>query len=196
MDKHHELCSCSKCLPRALGGWIDSLGATTRSGEWQVFSTMTYRTKNYPWARGFPMSGAGRPNPEFAHNLFARLITHLEGELQARLDYVVADQFGAQMGRFHQHAILASPGLDAYPRKQIWEWLKEKAGWSRVLPFEKGAAYYISQYIGRDAHKCEWNVRIGNESPTPPVEVGRITTVSSAPVDKSLFHLGLSNRHR
>jgi len=103
-----------------MGQFVDSLSSQTASGDWQVFATITYKTPSYPWCRGFPNGGSGRPKAEFAHHLFDRLTAHLESELASRLDFVVADQFGDRFGRLHQHAILAANGLAEYPRKEIW----------------------------------------------------------------------------
>ena len=118
---HKDGCGCWRCLSNHMGRYIDSLGRETGPRKWQVFATITFRTPTYPWQRGFPTGGCGRPKPEFAHHLFDRLILHLESELGSRLDYVVADQLGERGGRLHQHAILAAPGLAEYSRTSIWE---------------------------------------------------------------------------
>jgi hypothetical protein len=65
-----------------------------------------------------------------------------------------------RFGRLRQHAILAAQGLAEYPRTKIWEWLEERAGWNRILPFEQGAAFYLSRYIGRDFSRCECDLGI------------------------------------
>jgi len=192
---HTNGCSCWRCFAAQLGQWIDALGAQTLSGRWQVFATITYATRSYPWCRGFPTL-AGRPKADFAHHLFDRFIAHLAGELGARVDYVVADQLGSINGRFHQHAILSAPGLNAYSRTELWRWLKERAGWSRILPFEHGAAYYISRYIGKDANRCEWFPQVG-EQQTPPllsVGVGKVEIVRSAVLPR--FYFRQLNRDR
>ena len=194
--EHPEGCRCWRCLSHQLGCWVDQLGAATAPGEWQVFATITYRTKEYPWQRGFPRDGTGRPKADFAHHLFDRLVSHLEHELSSRLDYVVADQLGSIHGRFHQHAILAADGLRDYPRKQIWEWLQERAGWSRVLPFEKGAAYYISRYVGRDINRCDWTLRIGEPSPRANHLKRGTDIVISSMLPKNFFHNNLIGRKR
>jgi hypothetical protein len=122
----------------------------------------------------------------------------LEDEVGSRLDYVVADQLGDRFGRLHQHAILAAQGLDKYPRTAIWEWLKERAGWSRILPFEQGAAFYISRYIGRDFHRCDWNLRIGDRQlcNLDPQAIGGVVVVQSAEMAKAFFHNTYSARKR
>jgi hypothetical protein len=180
-----------------MGRWIDSLGAETGPDRWQVFATITYATSLPPWCRGFPLV-AGKPKPDFAHHLFDRLTLHLEAELHSRVDYVVADQFGSINGRFHQHAILAALGLDDFPRKEIWKWLKNRAGWSRILPFKQGAAFYISRYIGRDANRCEWSLRIGEErlSIERPPEIGKVTVVPSAAMPREYFKNSRIDRKR
>ena len=194
---HAAYCSCRKCWADSLGRWIDALASQTLPGQWQVFVTITYATKSYPWCRGFPIL-AGRPKADFAHHLFDRLILHIERELLSRVDYVVADQLGSINGRFHQHAILACPGLDAYPRTGIWSWLKARAGWSRVLPFEQGAAYYISRYIGRDANRCEWFPRIGDDPTEKQTfeNVGRVNIVQSADLPREFFKQSYKDRKR
>ncbi len=193
---HASGCRCWKCYANEMGRWIDSLSAETGPGRWQVFATVTYATKLPPWRKGFPLV-AGKPKPDFAHHLFDRLILHLESELGSRVDYVVADEFGSINGRFHQHAILAAPGLDKYPRKEIWKWLKERAGWSRILPFKQGAAFYISRYIGRDTNRCEWAVRIGEErlSIEKPA-IGKVILMLSAAVPREFFKNSRTDRKR
>jgi len=124
------------------------------------------------------------------------LVTHLETKLGSRVDYVVADQLGNRYGRFHQHAVLAAEKLAEYPRTAIWAWLKERAGWSRILPFEEGAAYYIARYIGRDINRCDWSLRIGDRQlcdpgPTP---MGRVVIAQSAHMPKAIFHNSSSSR--
>jgi len=195
---HKEGCGCWRCLSGHMGRYIDSLGSQTGPGEWQVFATITFRTSTYPWQRGFPTGGTGRPKADFAHHLFDRLVAHLEDEVGSRVDFVVADQLGDREGRLHQHAILAAPGLAEYSRTSIWEWLKEKAGWSRVLPFEQGAAFYISRYIGRDMNRCEWNLRIGDRqlSQLDPHAIGGVDLTSSAGLPKAFFHNSFSARKR
>lgn len=181
-----------------MGRYIDSLGVQTDPGKWQVFATITFRTSSYPWQRGFPTGGSGRPKPDFAHHLFERLISHLERELGSSVDFVVADQLGDRNGRLHQHAILAASGLAEYPRTAIWEWLQKNAGWSRILPFEQGAAYYISRYIGHDVNRCEWNLKIGDRQLCQLylASIGGIDVVTSAELPKPFFHNSFSGRKR
>jgi hypothetical protein len=126
------------------------------------------------------------------------LTRHLEHELAARVDYVVADQLGSINGRFHQHAILAADGLDSYPRRDIWEWLKKRAGWSRILPFEQGAAYYISRYIGRDANRCDWFLRIGEETQAErhSAVIGKVNVTQSADMPRQFFKQSFKERKR
>jgi len=194
---HPSACPCWRCYANEMGRWIDSLGPETGPGRWQIFGTITYATKLPPWRRGFPLL-AGRPKADFAHHLFDRLVLHIEAELGPQADYVVADQFGHINGRFHQHAILAAPGLDTYPRKRLWEWLKERAGWSRILPFKQGAAFYISRYIGRDANRCEWLLRVGEGrlSIEQPSDVGRVIVARSAAMPREYFKNSLAARKR
>lgn len=195
---HEEGCACWQCISYHMGRYIDSLGRQTASGGWDVFATITFRTDSYPWQRGFPTGGSGRPKPEFAHHLFDRFTAHLENELGSGVDFVVADQLGDRNGRLHQHAILSASGLAEYPRREIWEWLKQRAGWSRILPFEHGAAFYISRYIGRDVNRCEWNLRIGDREllDVDAAAIGGIDLVVSAELPKAFYHNSFSARKR
>jgi hypothetical protein len=198
ISQHEGGCRCWRCLSYQMGRYVDSLGSQTASGEWNVFATITYRTPNYPWHRGFPTVGSGRPKADFAHHLFDRLTAHLEAEVGSRVDYVVADQLGDRFGRLHQHAILAAQGLADYPRGDIWGWLKERAGWSRVLPVEQGAAFYISRYIGRDVNRCEWNLSVGDRQlcHPDPSAFGGVVVAQSADMPKVFFHNSYSARKR
>jgi hypothetical protein len=194
---HDAGCGCWKCLAQVLGAWVDVQAPRTEPGRWQVFGTTTFRTPDYPWKKGFPMLSP-RPSPLFGSHLFSSMVDHLEHELSARVDYVVADQLGALGGRFHQHWILAAEGLGDYPRKAIWKWLWDRAGWNRVLPFEHGAAYYIGRYIGRDVTRCEWDLRIGDRGATLPVPlpIGRTEIVRSADLPRNEFHKTVNAWHR
>jgi hypothetical protein len=196
---HNSGCSCWCCIAGVLGAWIDVLGLRTSAGAWILFVTMTYRTIAYPWNRGFPGSGSGKPSPEFAHHVFADLVTHLEQVLGERIDYVVADQLGSLNGRFHQHALLAGKGLDQYPRSRIAGWLNRRAGFARVLPFEQPAAYYLSRYIGRGLERTDWDLRIGDEKVPAKKDgstPGHSVIATSAEMPKGMFHQGLPGRRR
>lgn len=196
---HESGCRCYRCLAVVLGRWIEILGLRTSAATWALFVTMTYRTIAYPWQRGFPNSGDGKPSPEFAHHVFADLVTYLEQVLGEGVDYVVADQLGSLNGRFHQHALLAGRGLAQYPRSRIAGWLNRRAGFARVLPFEKPAAYYLSRYIGRGLEQTEWDLRIGDEK-VPAKKDGSIpghhVIATSSELPKGVFHQGLPGRRR
>ena len=166
---------------------------------WILFLTLTFRTMAYPWKRGFPGSGSGKPSPEFAHHVFAALIMYLEREIGEAIDFVVADQLGSLNGRFHQHALLAGKGLDEYPRHKIAGWLNRRAGFARVLPFQKPAAYYLARYIGSGITETEWGLRIGEEKAIEKRDgsvSGRSVIVASAELPKMLFHQSLTRRKK
>jgi len=198
ISRNHELGrGCWRCTANQLGDWFDQLGAQTEAGEWQHFVTVTYRTKVYPWGRGFPSSGSGMPSAEFGHHCFDDFVSQLSARVGARVDYVVGDQFGKAHGRFHQHALLAAKCLDDYPRSSLEGWLRKRAGWSRVLPFEHGAAYYLAKYIGQNLQSAEWTVRIGCEAiGQERDDVGRIAIAKSADLSSALFHQTLPHRKR
>jgi hypothetical protein len=136
--RHGEFCRCYRCLASSIGTWIDGLSADTSTGRWQIFGTATFRTPDYPWQKGFPMGCSYKPSPHFVHRNYDQLIRYLESQLHSLLDYFVADHLGAINGRLHQHFILAAPGLDQFPRTKIWKRLFDRAGFSRILPFERG----------------------------------------------------------
>ncbi len=196
---HDSGCGCYRCIAGVLGTWLEGLGSRTRSGTWIHFATVTYRTLAFPWSRGFPSSGDGKPSPDFAHHVFADLVQHLEQVLGERIDYVVADQFGSLNGRFHQHALLSGEGLAQYPRSRIAGWLNRRAGFARVLPYERPAAYYLSRYIGRGLEQTEWDLRLGDERVTekkagsPP---GCSVVATSPELPKALFHQTMPGRRK
>jgi hypothetical protein len=120
-------------------------------------------------------------------------------QLGSGVDYILCDQTGRRGGRFHQHALLAAVGLDEYPRLELEKWLRRKAGWSRALPFERGAAYYLGRYIGRNLDMAEWDLRIGAEKVSAkndgPIPGGSVIAIS-AELPKGMFHQGLPERRR
>jgi hypothetical protein len=195
---HGDLCRCHKCMAVAMGSWIDSLAEKTSTGHWQIFGTATFRTPQYPWQKGFPLGGSYKPNSHFVHRTYQKLVSHLENGLNTSMDYVVADQLGAMNGRLHQHFILAARGLDHYPRTQIWNYLFELAGFNRILPFERGAAYYVGRYIGRKISDCEWDIRLASSPPVPPMprQIGRTDVVRSTEMPKEAFKNTRKEWHR
>jgi hypothetical protein len=194
---HTETCSCTRCFAHVQGAWFDELGRQTEAGRWMKFVTISYRTPSQPWHKGFPMSGAWRPSPEFGNHLFDRFVGQLEAWLGERVDYVVMDQYGQVNGRFHQHALLAGIGLDRYPRREMESWLCKNVGYSRVLPFERGAAYYLARFAGRDLHRAEWRVRLGNEDVRVDLPPRRgVVVACSADLPRSAFHQSFPHRKR
>jgi hypothetical protein len=194
---HDETCNCTRCFAHVLGAWFDESGRRTESGRWMKFATISYGTTSQPWRSGFSMSEAWRPSSEFGNRLFDRFVGQLEAWLGERVDYIVADQYGRMNGRFHQHALLSATGLDRYPRRDMESWLCRNAGYSRVLPYERGAAYYLARFGGRDLYRAEWRLRLGEEDarldtrPKSGVIVAR-----SAELPSDFFHQSLPGRHR
>jgi hypothetical protein len=194
---HKPLCRCWRCIADILGAWLDSLGTETSTGRWLRFVTITYATPTYPWARGFPRSGSGRPSPDFAQITFISFISQLEDWTGAHVDYVLCAQFGDRNGRFHQHCLLAGEGLGKLSRGRIESWLKKYAGYSRVLPFRSGAAFYVGRYIGKNVENADWELRIGREVALPPrPKCGSGVVARSADVPSSLFHQNLTGRKK
>lgn len=177
--KHRATCHCWFCYADRMGGFIDSLGKRTEAGGWLWFLTLTFRTPSFPWARGFPIEQP-QPASDFVHNFFARMIQWIEREVHARVEYFVVDQFGEVGGRLHQHCGLSWPCLFEYRWKDLQEKLWDEAGFSRILPWEKDAGFYIGRYIGRDAERSHWDFRVGASPVRTPVPVGRRVIVRSA----------------
>ncbi len=195
--QHCPCCTCWRCTAQLFGSWLDEVGLLTASHCWILFLTITFSTPSYPWRRGFPITQS-RPHPEFAHNSFRYFISHFETVLGERLDFAVADQFGSRGGRFHQHALLAGKNLREDMQQPIQTFLTQHVGFCRVLPFERGAAFYLSRFIGRSTRECEWDIRVGDREMArlrEPERVGNVV-VASADLPKSFFHLGLPGRRR
>ena len=178
---HKPLCKCPRCVCLQLGRWIDALGGQTQSGSWQVFLTLTF---------------AENVTPGFGRCRFEEFIGHLSMQLGSCVEYVLADQYGQRYGRFHQHALLSAAGLNEYPRRGIEDWFRVRTGWSRALPFERGAAYYLARYIGRHLQVAEWTVSVGESSRRCSPQVGKTVVATSALVPKELFHQGFRGRKR
>jgi len=200
VSRDHDVgCGCWKCTAEILGRWFDLVGMRTVAGSWQVFVTITFRTRSFPWGRGFPGPGSEMPSPGFGHGVFDDFVSQLAAQLGAPVDYILCDQTGRNGGRFHLHALLAADGLGEYPRAELEEWLRRRAGWSRALPFERGAAHYLGRYIGRNLGTAEWDIMVGDcktvgNSEWP--EVGRSVVVTSAELPKALFHQTMPGRRR
>jgi hypothetical protein len=180
-----------------MGEFIDILGQRTIVGHWLWFLTLTFRTPQFPWTRGFPMEQPA-PFPDFVNHFFDRMIAWIEGQVHGRVEYFVVHQYGEVGGRLHLHCGLSWPGLFEYRWKDLQEKLWKDAGFNRILPWEKDAGYYIGRYIGRDAERAHWDFRIGPEPVRQPVEVGRqVIVVSRAPDDSSReFRKTMGGWHR
>jgi hypothetical protein len=180
-----------------MGSFIDQLGKRTAARRWNWFLTLTFRTPNYPWIRGFPMEQP-QPSADFVHHFFNWMIVWIERQVHTRVEYFVVDQFGEIGGRLHLHCGLSWPGLFAYRWKDLQNTLWEGAGFNRILPWQENAGYYIGRYIGRDARNCHWDFRVGREQVSQPSEVGRQVVVHSrVPDDSSQAYRHTSGRwHR
>jgi hypothetical protein len=186
--KHRAPCRCWLCFSDRMGLFIDQLGKRTAARRWSWFLTLTFRTSNYPWIRGFPVEQP-QPSPDFVHHFFNWMIHWIEGQVHTRVEYFVVDQFGETGGRLHLHCGLSWPGLFDYRWKDLQNMLWERAGFNRILPWEANAGYYIGRYIGRDARSCHWDFRVGQEKVSKPSEIGRQVVVHSrVPDDSSLAY--------
>ena len=213
--KHRAACRCWLCFADRMGAFIDGLGERTRSGRWMLFLTLTYRTGNFPWKRGFPIAQS-QPHSDFVRHFIGHMVRHLERELSERIEYVQAEQFGTIGGRIHQHMGLSSPGLE-FPARQLTEklvakskklpeslkpiqsFLWAKAGFNRILPWESDAGYYIGRYIGRSAEHCDWDWNVGVKEPSElakPVPTGRVVITPSADLPSANFRNIIRRWHR
>jgi hypothetical protein len=188
---NHELgCKCQRCYSLVLGEWLDSLGGLTAAGAWGTFLTVTFRAQSDGAFGQKATSG-------FGNSCFQNFVTELSGQLGSRVEYVLADQRGERHGRFHQHALVAAHGLSAYPRRELENWFRLRAGWCRALPFQQGAAYYVARYIGRHLETADWKVEVGDcRRHSTSIEVGRTVVVTSAAVPSALFHQTYKGRKR
>lgn len=178
-----------------MGTFIDELGGRTASGAWKWFVTLTYRTPDFPWAKGFPIQQA-HPSSEFVHHFFERMICWIERQVHCRVEFFTADQFGEVGGRLHQHCGLSWPGLFEYRWKDLQQMLRGEAGFNRILPWEKDAGFYMGRYIGRKAERCHWDFRVGLEPLRPRVPVGRQVIAVSDALPASAYRNILRRWHR
>jgi hypothetical protein len=203
--RHGSRCSCWLCYADRMGAFVDGLGRKTAPGRWVLFLTLTFRTRSYPWGRGFPRSVM--PHPEFVHHFFSFMIRWLEDHFAEHCEYFLVDQFGTAGGRLHQHVGLSAPALVgpagelvslmAEHKKRLPEALKpfqrmlfDRAGMNRILPWELDAGYYIGRYIGRDAGRCDWNWKVGVDPIKSIPPIGRRVTVTCPVPDSSLNRYG------
>ncbi len=182
---HRASCSCWLCFSDRVGKYVDDLGGRTAAGAWKWFVTLTFRTKDFPWARGFPIEQP-QPHPDFVHHFFDRkMIPWIGRQVHGPVEYFVADQFGEIGRRLHLHCGLSWPGLFEYRWKDLQDMLWKGAGFNRILPWGLDAGYYIGRYIGRDAARCEWNFRVGSERAANLVPTGKHVVAVSPAVDHS-----------
>jgi hypothetical protein len=169
-----------------MGAFVDALGSKTQAGQWLWFLTLTFRTPHFPWMDGFPIEQP-RPNTDFVEHFFSRMIRWIESEVHCSVDFFVAHQFGEQNGRLHLHCGLSWPNLFEYRWKDLQAMLWKNAGFNRILPWEKDAAYYIARDIGRDAHHARWQWNVGTSEPSVRLlrPIGRVVVTPSSVPDES-----------
>jgi len=184
-DRCTEGCRCWRCYANVLGSWFDEIGH--RVGGWKFFATITVKTNQLV-----------KPTFGITQSNFGLFVDFLEQELNSHVAYIVTDERGRVGLRLHQHALLAAPGLENYPRRDVEFWLRHNSGFGRVLPFERGAAFYLARYIGRHLAEADWDLRIGtvDRSRQRRVEGGRVVVASSADLSHDLFHQTLGTRKR
>jgi hypothetical protein len=124
------------------------------------------------------------------------MISWIEREVHARVEFFCVDQFGETGGRLHQHCGLSWPGLFEYRWKDLQRMLWESAGFNRILPWKMDAGYYVGRYIARDAQRSHWDFRAGPEHVRSPVVVGRQVIAPSVDLPSSAFRDVLRRWHR
>jgi hypothetical protein len=195
--KHRASCDCWLCYSDRMGELIDNLGRRTAARKWLWFLTLTFRTPYFPWARGFPMEQP-QPCPDFVRHFFAWMVSWIEREVHSRVEFFVVHQLGESGGRLHLHCGLSWPGLFEYRWKDLQDMLWKRAGFNRILPWQKDAGFYIGRYIGRDAWRSDWDFRVGPEPVPQQVSVGRVVIVESPAPDNSSgdYRQTFRRRHR
>jgi hypothetical protein len=108
---------------------------------WDWFVTLTFR----------------EPEPSFrAYTLFRRFTRDLERAAGLRVAWFMVFEHGARTGRLHIHALMLNV---AHLARLKWmeEWNK-RAGYARILPFDrgKGAAFYCAKYVTKSS--SEWEI--------------------------------------
>ncbi len=159
--KHRASCTCWLCFTDRMGAFIDQLGRGTAARRWLWFLTLTFRTPNFPWKKGFPMEQP-MPCPDFVRSFHAKMLAWVSREVHSEIEFFTAHQFGEINGRIHLHCGLSWPGLFEYRWRDLQAMLWRDAGFNRILPWKQDAAYYIGRYIGRDAHRANWDWNVGN----------------------------------
>lgn len=194
--KHRAHCACLLCLCDRMGQMVDKLGRRTFAGRWLWFITVTFRTADHRWQRGYPLLQF-RPDEVFVNHFFDRAIAHLERETHGPIEYFLAHQFGSQNGRLHLHCGVSWPDtLFEWQWKDFQAWVWEKAGFVRILPWRQDAAFYLSRYIGRSVGDCHWDFRVGPDRLPNPVSVGRRVTAPSADMPSANYRQVLNKWHR
>jgi hypothetical protein len=196
--KHRARCTCWYCLCDRMGQMMDKMGTRTFAGRWLWFITMTFRTADHRWQRGFPMLEF-RPDQAFVSHFFERAMQRIENQVGGPVEYFLAHQFGSQNGRLHLHCGVSWPDtLFEWRWKSFQEWAWENAGFIRILPWQQPAAFYLSRYIGRATSDCHWDFRVGPEPALRPMPVGRQVVAISPDVDGSsaCYRQTLARRHR
>jgi hypothetical protein len=179
-----------------MGQMIDKFGGRTFAGRWLWFITMTFRTADHRWQRGFPILQF-RPDESFVNHFFDRAIRRLERETEGPVEHFVAHQFGSLNGRLHLHCGVSWPDtLFQWRWKDFQKWAWKEAGFIRILPWEKSAAFYLSRYIGRDIHESHWDFRVGPEPARKVLPVGRQVIAFSADVSMISYRQTLKRWHR
>jgi hypothetical protein len=178
-----------------MGQMIDRQGQLTEARRWLWFVTISFRTPHYPWAAGFPLEEP-KPSEDFANHFFLQMIRWIERQVHARVEFFLAHQLGSLNGRLHLHTGLSWPGLFEYRWKPLQEFIWDRAGFCRILPWKEGAAFYLSRYIGRSVSDCHWDFRIGHDSFRPPMPIGGHDVAVSAPMPSTEFHRTLRGKRR
>lgn len=123
------------------GGLVGAWGEFLSRWAWDWFVTLTFR----------------EPVPSFrAYRLFRKFVRDVEKAAGLPIAWFLAFEYGPRGGRLHLHVLMLNVG---HLHRLYWmdEW-NRRAGYARILPFERGrgAAYYVAKYVAKALG--EWEV--------------------------------------
>jgi hypothetical protein len=68
--------------------------------------------------------------------------------------------------------------VDRQSRKRLERWLCVNAGYSRVLPVERGAAYYLARFGTGALRDAEWKVKVSSRPLFSTLQTGSLPRFS------------------